>query len=63
MADIITRLVMKSDAFDANLKRAKGSVNSFQNDISNMAKTAGAGVLKFAGQLALRWGLMKDSIN
>lgn len=56
MADIITRLVMKSDAFDANLKRAKGSVNSFQNDISNMAKTAGAGVLKFAGTLGIAVG-------
>lgn len=56
MADIITRLVMKSDAFDANLKRAKGSVNSFQNDISSMAKTAGAGVLKFAGTLGVAVG-------
>ena len=56
MADIITRLVMKSDAFDANLKRAKGSVNSFQNDISNMAKTAGAGVLKFAGTIGVAVG-------
>ncbi|MFK1867068.1 hypothetical protein ACIXFO_15890 [Bacteroides fragilis] len=56
MADIITRLVMKSDAFDANLKRAKGSVNSFQNDISNIAKTAGAGVLKFAGTLGIAVG-------
>lgn len=56
MADIITRLVLKSDAFDANLKRAKGSVNSFQNDISSMAKTAGAGVLKFAGTLGIAAG-------
>lgn len=56
MADIITRLVMKSDAFDANLKRAKGSVNSFQSDISSMAKTAGAGVLKFAGTLGIAVG-------
>lgn len=56
MADIITRLVLKSDAFDANLKRAKGSVNSFQNDISSMAKTAGAGVLKFAGTLGVAVG-------
>lgn len=56
MADIITRLVLKSDAFDANLKRAKGSVNSFQNDISSMAKTAGAGVLKFAGTLGIAVG-------
>ena len=56
MADIITRLVMKSDAFDANLKRAKGSVNSFQNDISNIAKTAGAGVLKFAGTIGVAVG-------
>lgn len=56
MADIITRLVMKSDAFDANLKRAKGSVNSFQSDISSVAKTAGAGVLKFAGTLGIAVG-------
>lgn len=56
MADIITRLVLKSDAFDANLKRAKGSVNSFQSDISSVAKTAGAGVLKFAGTLGIAVG-------
>lgn len=56
MADIITRLVLKSDAFDANLKRAKGSVNSFQNDISSMAKTAGAGIMKFAGTIGVAMG-------
>lgn len=56
MADIITRLILKSDAFDANLKRAKGSVNSYQNDILSVAKTAGAGIMKFAGTIGVAVG-------
>ena len=51
MADIITRLLLDTKNFDAKLDRSKSSVNSFQGGISNMAKTAGAGVLKFAGTL------------
>lgn len=43
MADIITRLILKSDAFDANLKRAKGSVNSYQNDIFKCGKNSWGG--------------------
>lgn len=57
MADIITRLILKSDAFDANLKRAKGSVNSYQNDILSVAKTAGAGIMKFAGTIGVAVGV------
>lgn len=56
MSDIITRLLLKTNDFDANLNRAKGSVNSFQGGISSMAKTAGAGVLKFAGTLGIAVG-------
>lgn len=56
MSDIITRLLLKTNDFDANLNRAKGSVNSFQGGISSMAKTAGAGVLKFAGTIGVAVG-------
>ena len=56
MFDIITRLLLKTNDFDANLNRAEGSVNSFQGGISSMAKTAGAGVLKFAGTLGIAVG-------
>lgn len=56
MADIITRLLLDTKNFDAKLDRSKSSVNSFQGGISNMAKTAGAGVLKFAGTLGLAVG-------
>lgn len=53
MSDIITRLLLKTNDFDANLNRAKGSVNSFQGGISSMAKTAGAGIMKFAGTIGI----------
>ena len=53
MSDIITRLLLKTNDFDANLNRAKGSVNSFQGGISSMAKTAAAGIMKFAGTIGL----------
>lgn len=56
MADIITRLLLKTNDFDANLNKAKGSVNQFQGGISNMAKTAGAGIMKFAGTLGIAIG-------
>ena len=63
MSDIITRLLLKTNDFDANLNRAKGSVNSFQGGISSMAKTAGAGVLKFAGTLGIAVGAYEGLIN
>lgn len=53
MSDIVTRLLLKTNDFDANLEKSKKSVNSFQGGISNMAKTAGAGILKFAGILGV----------
>lgn len=56
MADIITRLLLDTKNFDAKLDRSKSSVNSFQGGISNMAKTAGVGVLKFAGTLGIAMG-------
>lgn len=56
MSDIITRLLLKTNDFDANLNRAKGSVNSFQGGISSMAKTAGAGIMKFAGTIGIAVG-------
>lgn len=56
MADIITRLLLDTKNFDAKLDRSKSSVNSFQGGISNMAKTAKAGVLKFAGAIGVAVG-------
>lgn len=56
MSDIITRLLLKTNDFDANLEKSKGSVNSFQGGISNMTKTAGAGIMKFAGTIGLAMG-------
>lgn len=63
MSDIITRLLLKTNDFDANLEKSKKSVNTFQGDIANMAKTAGTSVMKFTGGLGLAIsageGLMK----
>lgn len=56
MADIVTRLLLKTNDFDANLEKSKGSVNRFQGGISNMAKTAGAGIVKFAGTIGVAMG-------
>lgn len=56
MADIITRLLLKTDDFDAKLTRSRTSVNGFQNEVSGMAKNAGAGVAKFAGAIGLAIG-------
>ena len=54
--DIVTRLLLKTNDFDANLNKAKGNVNGFQGGISNMAKTAGAGMMKFAGTIGVAVG-------
>lgn len=56
MSDIVTRLLLKTNDFDANLEKSKGSVNRFQGDISNMAKSAGAGIAKFAAGVGLAMG-------
>ncbi|WP_320996033.1 hypothetical protein [Bacteroides sp.] len=53
MSDIITRLLLKTNDFDANLERSKGSVNSFQGGISNMAKSVGSSFVKVAGGIGL----------
>lgn len=49
MSDIITRLLLKTNDFDANLEKSKGSVNRFQGDISNIAKSVGSSFVKVAG--------------
>lgn len=56
MSDIITRLLLKTNEFDANLNNAKQSVNGFQGGISSAAQTAGAGIAKFAGAIGLAVG-------
>lgn len=53
MSDILTRLLLKTDDFNRNLSKSKSNVNGFQSSVSGMAKTAGAGVLKFAGGLGV----------
>lgn len=56
MSDIITRLLLKTNDFDANLEKSKKSVTTFQSGIASMANTAGASVMKFAGGLGLAIG-------
>lgn len=36
MSDIVTRLLLKTNDFDANLEKSKKGVNNFQGGISNM---------------------------
>lgn len=63
MSDIITRLLLKTNDFDANLEKSKKNINTFQGGIASMANTAGTSVMKFAGGLGLAIsageGLMK----
>ena len=56
MSDIITRLLLKTNDFDANLEKSKGSVNRFQGGISDMAKSAGSSFMKAAGSIGLAVG-------
>jgi hypothetical protein len=56
MSDIVTRLLLKTNDFDANLEKSKKGVNNFQGGISNMAKTAGAGIVKFTGTIGVAMG-------
>ena len=53
MSDIITRLLLKTNDFDANLNKSKKNVNAFQSDISKMSGVAVSGVMKFAGVLGI----------
>lgn len=47
MSDIVTRLLLKTNDFDANLNKSKKNVNGFQSDISKMSGVAVSGVMKF----------------
>lgn len=51
MSDIVTRLLLKTNDFDANLEKSKKSVNGFQSNITSMASVASSGIMKFAGAL------------
>lgn len=53
MSDIVTRLLLKTNDFDANLNKSKKNVNGFQSDISKMSGVAVSGVMKFAGVLGI----------
>lgn len=53
MSDIVTRLLLKTNDFDANLNKSKKSVNGFQSDIAKMSGVAVSGVMKFAGVLGI----------
>lgn len=63
MADIITRLLLKTNDFDANLEKSKQSVGSFQSGISNMASTAGTSIMKFAGAVGLAVGASEGFVK
>lgn len=51
--DILTRLLLNTDGFDAKLTKSKGNVRSFESSITSMASKAGAGVLKLAGGIGV----------
>lgn len=51
--DILTRLLLNTDGFDAKLTKSKGNVRSFEGSITSMASKAGAGVLKLAGGIGV----------
>lgn len=53
MADIINRLLLDTNNFDAKLSSSKKGVNDYQSSVTGMAKTAGAGILKFAGAIGV----------
>jgi hypothetical protein len=53
MSDIVTRLLLKTNDFDANLEKSKKGVNNFQGGISNMAKSVGSSFMKVAGGIGL----------
>lgn len=53
MSDIVTRLLLKTNDFDANLEKSKGSVNRFQGGVSDMAKSVGSSFMKVAGGIGL----------
>lgn len=53
MSDIVTRLLLKTNDFDANLNKSKKNVSGFQSDISKMSGVAVSGVMKFAGVLGI----------
>lgn len=53
MSDIVTRLLLKTNDFDANLAKSKTSVNNFQGGISNMAKSVSSGFMKVAGAVGV----------
>ncbi len=43
MSDIVTRLLLKTNDFDANLNKSKKNVNGFQSDISKMSRRCSIG--------------------
>lgn len=53
MSDIVTRLLLKTNDFDANLAKSKTSVNNFQGGISSMAKSVSSGFMKVAGAIGI----------
>lgn len=53
MSDIVTRLLLKTNDFDANLEKSKKGVNNFQGGISDMAKSVGSSFMKVAGGIGL----------
>lgn len=53
MSDIITRLLLKTNDFDANLENSKKNVSGFQNKITSMSSVAGAGIMKFVGVIGV----------
>lgn len=51
--DILTRLLLNTDGFDAKLSKSKGGVRSFESSVTSMASKAGTSLLKFAGGIGV----------
>lgn len=56
MSDIVTRLLLNTKDFDANLGKSKRGVKDYEGGMTSFAKTAGAGIAKFAAGLGLAIG-------
>ena len=56
MSEIVTRLLLNTKDFDANLSKSKRGVKDYEGGITSFAKTAGAGIAKFAAGLGVAMG-------
>lgn len=51
--DLMTRLLLNTSNFDANLNRSKKNVNEYQKGILGMSSAVAGGIMKFAGAIGI----------